>query len=134
MLYVFQSITPSPKSNMNKSFMITFIKIASSRLLLLKSTLRILISSLENVTIPESLSQKSTLSSANKALWRFLITLLVTNQPETDFNAVGKYRRLYHAFLESYNYHDKFLAKMVLRKKLYHTFLDSSIYHQNILA
>ena len=45
--------------------------LVSSRLILLRSTLRISISSLENVTLTESPSKKIISPSANKALWGF---------------------------------------------------------------
>ena len=58
-----------------------------SRLILLKFTLRMPISSQQNVTLPESSSKKSKPSSAHKAVESFLIILLVTNQSEISFNA-----------------------------------------------
>ena len=52
---------------------------STSRLILLRSTLRIPFSSLENMPIPESLSTKTTSSLDNIASSSLLIKIFVTN-------------------------------------------------------
>ena len=98
---LFKSIVPSHKSDMNNNFRIILIKTNIVKVNLLRSTLRIPISSQKNVTLPELINIISSLAS--KASSSFLIILRITNRIRNILILVEYYQQLYHTFIRFYS-------------------------------